>query len=91
MITNHLSTHSSHISLELFHHIKQSSSVTDYIKKIEDMMSLMQMDYPSLTEPYFISGFIDGLKDGIKHYLIPHCPQTLCETIGKPKSLKKVS
>jgi hypothetical protein len=37
-------------------------------------MAHMQIDYPSLTEPYFVSSFIAGLRDDIKHYLIPHTP-----------------
>jgi hypothetical protein len=47
-------------------------------------MVLMQMDYPRLIEPYFISSFIVGFKEGIKHYLIPH---TLCEIYWKAKEL----
>jgi hypothetical protein len=89
MVTNRFSTHSSHTSLKLFHHLKQSTSITNYIQKFKDMMSLMQMDYPGVTEPYFISSFIARMTDGIKHYLIPHCPQTLCETYSKAKELEK--
>jgi hypothetical protein len=77
MIYNRFSSLSSHISLESFHHLKQTTSVTEYILKFEEMMSLMQMDYLDLTEPYFVSSFIAGLKEGIKHYLIPHSPQSL--------------
>lgn len=50
------------------------------------MISLMQMDYPMLKEPYFVSSFITGLKKGIKHYLIP---QYLCDTYWKAKELEK--
>jgi hypothetical protein len=53
------------------------------------MMALMQLDYPGLSESYFVSSFIVGLKDGIKHYLIPHSPQTLCDTYWKAKELEK--
>jgi hypothetical protein len=35
------STHSSHSSLESFHHLKQTSSVTEYIQKFEELMALM--------------------------------------------------
>jgi hypothetical protein len=80
LVTNRFSHHSTHSSLEAFHHLKQTTSVTKYIQKFEEMMGLMQMDYPGLNEQYFISNFIAGLREGIKHYLIPHNPQTLCET-----------
>jgi hypothetical protein len=36
-------------------------------------MAFMQMEYPGLTEPCFVSSFIAGLREGIKH-IIPHNP-----------------
>jgi hypothetical protein len=60
-----------------------------YIQKFEEMMALMQMDYPGLTKPYFISNFIAGLRDAIKHYLIPHNPHNLCEAYWNAKELEK--
>jgi hypothetical protein len=89
MVYNRFSPHSSHNSLENFHHLRQTASVSDYIQKFVESMSLMQMDYPHLTEPYFISSFIAGLRDGIKHYIIPHSPQTLCDAYWKAKELEK--
>jgi hypothetical protein len=77
MVTNRFSFHSTHASLENFHHLKQTTSVSEYIQKFEEMMALMQMDYPGLTKPYFVSSFIARLKEGIKHYLIPHRPQNV--------------
>jgi hypothetical protein len=62
MVSNRFFLISAHSSLENFHHLKQTTSVTDYIQKFEEMMSLIQMDYPTLTEPYFVSSFIAGLK-----------------------------
>jgi hypothetical protein len=53
------------------------------------MMALMQMDNPGLSEPYFVSSFVAGLREGIKHYLIPHSPQTLSDTYWKAKELEK--
>jgi hypothetical protein len=43
-------------------------------------MALMQMECPGLTGAYFINSFIAGLREGIKNYIIPHNPQTLCES-----------
>jgi hypothetical protein len=77
MLSNRFSPHSAHASLEIFYHLKHQTSVSEYIYRFEEMIALMQMDYPGLIEPYFISSFIAGLKEGIKHYLIPHSPQTL--------------
>jgi hypothetical protein len=80
MVFNRFSPHNSHSSLEHFHHLKQTSSVVEYIQKYEELMALMQMEYPRLIEAYFISSFIACLKDGIKHYLVPHSPQPLFDT-----------
>jgi hypothetical protein len=53
------------------------------------MMSLMQMEHPGLTESYFVSSFIAELKEGIKHYLIPHRPRHCVIHIGRLWSWKK--
>jgi cytochrome c biogenesis protein ResB len=79
MLLDKFPMQSTYTSLENFHHIKQNTYVADYIQRFEEVMSLMQMEYPNLSEPYFVSSFIAGLRDGIQHYLIPHNPQNLSE------------
>jgi hypothetical protein len=79
MISNRFLAYSSHTSLENFHHLKQVTSIAEYIQKFEELMSLMQMEHSGLTGQYFVSSFLVGLKDGIKHYLISHNPLTLCD------------
>jgi hypothetical protein len=49
----------------------------------------MQMEHPGLTEQCFVSNFLARLKDGIKHYLIPQNPLTLCDAYWKIKELEK--
>jgi hypothetical protein len=68
----------------------QTKYICDRVhSEFEELMSLIQMDYPSLTEQYFVGSFIASLKDGIKYYLIPHSPLTLCDTYWKAKELEK--
>jgi hypothetical protein len=74
MIFSRFSPHSSYSSLEHFHHVKQQCSVSDYIQKFEELMSLMQMQYSRLTDQYYIINFIAGLMEGVKNYLVPHSP-----------------
>jgi hypothetical protein len=74
MISNKFATYSTHSSLENFHHLKQSTSIVEYIQRFEELMGFIQMEHPGLLECYFVINFIVGLKDGIKHYLIPHNP-----------------
>jgi hypothetical protein len=89
MIFSRFSTHSTHSSLEQFHHLKQQTSVSDYIQKFEELMGLMQMQHLELTDQYYINSFIAGLKEGIKHYLVPHNPQLLSDTYWQAKELEK--
>jgi hypothetical protein len=89
MVSNRFSLHSAHNSIEHFHHLKQTSSVADYIQIFEELMAMVQLDYPGFNKSYFVSSFIAGLKEGIKHYHIPHAPQTLCYTYWKGKELVK--
>jgi hypothetical protein len=88
MVSNRFSLHSAHSSLETFHHIKQTTTVIEYIQKFEELMVMMQLDYPGLNEAYFINSFIAGMKEGIKHYLISHSPNTLCDTYWKAKEFE---
>jgi hypothetical protein len=50
MVFCRFSSHSSHSSLEHFHHLRQTTSIAEYIQKFEELMSLMQMEHPGLTE-----------------------------------------
>jgi hypothetical protein len=89
IISNRFSSHSAHGSPENFHQLKETSSVAEYIQQFEEMMSLMQMDHSGLFEPYVVNGFITGLKEGIKHYLVPHNSRTLSDTYWNAKELEK--
>jgi hypothetical protein len=49
MVSNIFSSHSTHSSVENFHHLKQTTTVADYIQRFEELMNLMQMEYPALN------------------------------------------
>lgn len=55
-----------------FHNLKQAGSVQEYVDKFEELMGIIRRDNPSLTEHYFISNFVSGLKDYIQHHLQCH-------------------
>jgi hypothetical protein len=52
--------------VEEFNKLIQDRSVDDYIERFEELRSLMNALNPSLTESYYISSFISGLKEDIK-------------------------
>jgi hypothetical protein len=87
MVFSRFSSNSTNSSIEQFHHLKQQTFVSDYIQKFEELRTLMQMQHPGLTGHYYISSFIDGLKEGIKHYLVTHSPQTFYDTYWQAKEL----
>ena len=56
-------------SVEEFNKLNQDKSVDDYIERFEELRSLMSALNPSLAESYYVSSFINGLKEDIKSML----------------------
>jgi hypothetical protein len=63
--------------MEQFQHLKQTSSVNNYIDQFEEYMIQMKRDHPYLTDNFFLLRFIAGLKDTVKHSVKSHNPSTL--------------
>jgi len=89
MVCDRFAQHSTYDIVEQFHYLKQVTSVDQYIEQFEKFMALVQREHSLLDQTYYLKSFIAGLKDGIKHYLKPHSPQTLCEAYWKAKELEK--
>ena len=56
-------------SVEEFNKLTQEKSVDDYIERFEELKSLMSALNPALSESYYVSSFISGLKEDIKPML----------------------
>ena len=56
-------------SVEEFNKLIQDKSVDDYIERFEELRSVMSALNSSLTEFYYVSSFINGLKEDIKPML----------------------
>ena len=52
--------------VEDFNKLQQSGTVEDYQEKFEELKSLMLVKNPHLSESYFVSSFISGLREEIK-------------------------
>ncbi|KAL4271454.1 hypothetical protein GQ457_13G018830 [Hibiscus cannabinus] len=50
-----------------FNKLVQKSSVEDYQEKFEELQPLMLQQNTQLSEGYFVSNFISGLKEELKH------------------------
>ena len=71
-----------------FHSLKQTMSVTEYVENFEELMSLVKRSNPALSEAYFVSSFISGLKDYIQHHLQCYKPSTLSQAFWYAKRLE---
>lgn len=65
--------------VEEFNKLQQEGSVRSYQEKLEELRSLMLIRNPRLTESYFVSSFISGVKEEIKPMLRLLKPATLLE------------
>jgi len=74
-----------------FHNLKQTHSVNDYVEKFEELMSLVKRTNPALTEAYFVSSFISGLKDYIQHHSQCYKPTTLSKAFWYAKRLEQAN
>ena len=55
--------------MEEFNKLTQEKSVDDYIERFEELKLVMSTLNPALSEAYYVSSFISGLKEDIKPML----------------------
>jgi len=74
-----------------FHNLKQTTSVTEFVEKFEELMSSVKRTNPSLTESYFVSSFVSGLKEYIQHHLQCYKPSNLSQAFWYAKRLEQAN
>ncbi|KAL4384039.1 hypothetical protein GQ457_15G021620 [Hibiscus cannabinus] len=65
--------------IEEFNKLSQKSTVEEYQEKFEELKPFMIQQNASLDENYFVSSFISGLKEELKHRVKAHRPKTVDE------------
>ena len=65
--------------VEEFNKLHQTSTVKDYQERFEELSSLMLVRDPHLSESYFVSSFISGIKEEIRPMVKMLKPNTLIE------------
>lgn len=65
--------------IEEFNKLYQQGSMREYQDKFEELMSLMLHKDPRLSESYFISSFVSGVKEEIKPMIKMMKPTTQLE------------
>ncbi|KAL4318355.1 hypothetical protein GQ457_18G008640 [Hibiscus cannabinus] len=70
--------------IEEFNKLFQQTTVEDYQEKFEELKPLMLQQNCHLPESYFVSSFISGLREEIRHKVKVHEPVTLADPIAKP-------
>ncbi|KAE8675396.1 C2H2 and C2HC zinc fingers superfamily protein, putative isoform 1 [Hibiscus syriacus] len=71
--------------VEEFTKLTQKGSVEDYQEKFEELQPHMLLQNPTLTEEFFVSLFISGLRDDIKHRVKALDPKNLSEASKQAK------
>ena len=66
-----------HESMDQFQHLRQHTTVGQYIDAFEEWMIMMKRDHGYLTAHFFTLRFLSGLKDPIKHAVKCHQPPDL--------------
>lgn len=69
MITDRFNEESSYEVIAMFHGLKHTSTVSEYITKFEESMGSVKRENPSLQDSYFITSFVSGLQEPIQHHL----------------------
>ncbi|XP_027171840.1 uncharacterized protein LOC113771462 [Coffea eugenioides] len=64
-------------AVEEFSKLNQTSTVLAYQEKFEELRSIVMIQMPELTESYYISSFLSGLKGEIKSAVKMHRPDSL--------------
>ncbi|XP_027158056.1 uncharacterized protein LOC113759681 [Coffea eugenioides] len=64
-------------AVEEINKLSQSSTVLVYQEKFEELRSIVMIQMPELTESYYISSFLSGLKGEIKSAVKMHRPNSL--------------
>lgn len=79
MLTDRFNISSEYEVVGQFHNLKQVATVVDYVDRFEELVSMVKRTNPSLSEHYYISSFVFGLKDHIQYHLQCHNPTTLSQ------------
>ncbi|XP_027150147.1 uncharacterized protein LOC113750359 [Coffea eugenioides] len=71
--------------IEEFNKLHQTSTVITYQERFEELRAAVMLKVPCLTESYYISSFLSGLKEEIKSVVKIHKPATLQSAFEKAR------
>ncbi|XP_027157202.1 uncharacterized protein LOC113758631 [Coffea eugenioides] len=71
--------------IEEFNKFHQTFTVIAYQEKFEELRAAVMLKVPGLTESYYISSFLSGLKEEIKFVVKIHKPATLQSAFEKAR------
>lgn len=91
MVSDRFNNISEHEVVGQFHNLKQIGTVLDYVDRFEELTSMIQRSNPALSEKYYVSSFIFGLKDHIQFHLQCHQPNTLSQAYWYAKRLEQAT
>lgn len=79
IVSGRFNTTSEYDIVGQFHNLKQIGTMVDYVDRFEELVTMVKRTNPTLSETYYISSFISGLKDYIQFHLQCHQPTFLSQ------------
>ncbi|XP_052201138.1 uncharacterized protein LOC127807380 [Diospyros lotus] len=71
--------------VEEFNKLRQQGSIEDYLRRFEELRAVIGIAHPSLSETYFVSSFISGLKDDMRSVVKMLAPATVKQAAEKAR------
>jgi len=71
--------------IEEFNKLRKNGLVIEYQVRFEELRSLMWNSQPTLTEQYFVTSFISGLKDELRPVIKMMMPSTVKQAADKAR------
>jgi hypothetical protein len=65
------------ICLDIFFHIKQTATVSEYIEQFSEVVQQLHAHDPTIAQSVITNRFVDGLKKEIRAVIMVHRPQDL--------------
>lgn len=66
----------------------QTGSVKDYMQKFEVVKTRSQIESPYLLENHYLTAFITGLREDIKHLVLAKSPYCLLDAFTQAKHIE---
>ena len=76
-------------TVEEFNKMRQQGLVEEYLRRFEELRAVIGIAHPGLSEAYFVSSFISGLKDDLRSVVKMLAPTIVKQAAEKARLQKQ--